>query len=143
MSTGNEHFWQCYQQTQFLLTQPFSSSLSFAIITAYNPKGKNLSPSQNRLLDKQLQRHILRLQYPYRALIGASTDRGHMEKSWAVSLDKTDAVELGKVFNQNAIYFVDNDELYLVPCLVDYEELGLGKFSSRVCLVNELPDISN
>ena len=143
MSTANEHFWQCYQQTQFLLTQPFSPSLSFAIITAYNPKGKNLSPSQNGLLDKQLQRHILRLQYPYRALIGASADRGHMEKSWAVSLDKVTAVELGRVFNQNAIYFVDNDELYLVPCLVDYEELDLGKFSARVCLVSELPDISN
>ncbi|MCG9754897.1 DUF3293 domain-containing protein [Shewanella insulae] len=142
MSTANEHFWQCYQQTQFLLTQPFSPSLSFAIITAHNPKGQHLSPSQNRLLDKQLQRHIQRLQYPYRALIGASADRVHMEKSWAISIDKVTAVELGKVFNQNAIYFVEEDELQLVPCLVEYDELTLGQFSARVCMVNELPDIS-
>ncbi|QYK02077.1 DUF3293 domain-containing protein [Shewanella psychrotolerans] len=141
MSTEIDHFWHCYQQTQFLLTQTFSPLLSFAIITAHNPRGEILFPSQNRLLDKQLQRHILKLQYPYRSVVGCSSDKSHMEKSWAITMDKIDAVALGRVFNQNAIYYIEQDQLQLVPCLVNYDELSLGCFSSRVSLVSGLPDI--
>jgi hypothetical protein len=141
MRTETDHFWHCYQQTQFLLTQTFSPLLSFAIVTAHNPRGQILSSCQNRLLDKQLQRHILRLERPYRALIGSSLDRRHMEKSWAIPIDKLAAVELGRVFNQNAIYYIEEDKLQLVSCLLNYSELALGHFSTRVCLVSELPDI--
>ncbi|QYJ85532.1 DUF3293 domain-containing protein [Shewanella mesophila] len=141
MSTEIEHFWHCYQQTQFLLTQTFSPLLSFAIITAHNPRGEILTPSQNRLLDRQLQRHIVKLQYPYRSVVGCSLDKQHMEKSWAIPMDKLDAVALARVFNQNAIYYVEEDLLQLVPCLINYSELSLGSFSARVSLVSELPDI--
>ncbi|MCE9679355.1 DUF3293 domain-containing protein [Shewanella sp. AS1] len=140
MCTVTDHLWHCYQQTQFLLTQTFSSSLSFAIITAHNPRGQSLTASQNRLLDKQLQQHIIRLQRPYRALIGSSVDRTYMEKSWAIPIDKASAIELARQFNQNAIYYIHKGELQLVPCLLPYGEVDLGDFSARVSIVSELPD---
>lgn len=143
MSSIDDHFWHSYQHTQFLLTQGFSPALSFAIITAHNPRGRVLSASQNRLLDRQLQRHIIELKRPYRAIIGASYDRRHMEKSWAVPIEKSLAVALGTQFNQNAIYFVEGDQLQLVPCLLNYPELTMGAFSARVCLVSDLPDIQS
>ncbi|RTR40714.1 DUF3293 domain-containing protein [Shewanella canadensis] len=136
--------WQCYQEAEFLFTQALSSELSFAIITAHNPKGQILSASQNRLLDRRLQFEIQQLHRPYRAMIGASADRCHMEKSWAVSIDKASAIRLGCQFNQNAIYFVEHDKLQLIPCLLSktkqQEEVVIGPFSPRVRLVNELPD---
>ncbi|MCG9697622.1 DUF3293 domain-containing protein [Shewanella sp. Isolate11] len=141
MSTATDHVWHCYQQTQFLLTQPLSPVLSFAIVTAHNPRGETLSAPQNRLLDRQLQLRIETLKHPYRSLVGSSLDLSHMEKSWAIPMDKRDAVELAKEFHQNAIYYIQQDQLQLVPCLLSYPELSLGHFSARVHVVSELPDL--
>jgi hypothetical protein len=139
MDQSVECLWRYYQETQFLFTQGLSSKISFAIITAHNPKGEILTPCQNRLLDRQLQQEILMLDRPYRAMVGVSQDRKHMEKSWAVSTDKASAIELGCKFNQNAIYYVEADKLQLIPCLLSKQETSLGAFSPRVNVVHELP----
>ncbi|MEC4728892.1 DUF3293 domain-containing protein [Shewanella sp. D64] len=143
MNQSNNLLWQCYQDVEFLFSQPLSSDISFAIITAHNPKGQILTSCQNRLLDRKLQYEIEQLRQPYRAMMGTSLDRSHMEKSWAVSTDKNSAMILGRKFQQNAIYFVEHDKLQLIPCLFSppqYQEQIIGHFSSRVSLVNELPD---
>ncbi|GIU28208.1 DUF3293 domain-containing protein [Shewanella sp. MBTL60-007] len=142
MNDSAETLWRYYRETEFLLTQSLSSKLSFAIITAYNPRGEVLTPCQNGLLDRLLQYEIDRLGFPYRAMIGASQDRKHMEKSWAVATDKESAIKLGRLFNQNAIYYVEADKLQLVPCLLVKEEAFLGAFSRRVCRVLELPELT-
>ena len=140
----NKKLWLHYQNTEFLFTQTLSSQLSFAIITAHNPKGQILTSCQNRLLDRQLQLAIEKFHRPYRSVVGASQDRTHMEKSWAVAIDKLAAAHLGMKFNQNAIYFVENNQLALVPCLFSqdeqHQEIIIGEFSPRVKLVSELPD---
>ena len=100
-----------------------------------------LSACQNGLLDRKLQHEINSLGLPYRAMIGTSQDRTYMEKSWAVAIDKATAIRLGCLFNQNAIYYVEADNLQLVPCLMAKEETLLGAFSPRVNRVLELPDI--
>ncbi|EDQ02677.1 hypothetical protein KT99_05912 [Shewanella benthica KT99] len=144
MIESNKRLWQHYQETEFLFTQTLSSQLSFAIITAHNPQGQILSSCQNRLLDRQLLLAIEKFNRPYRAVVGTSRDRTHMEKSWAVAIDKLSAAYLGLKFKQNAIYFVDNNQLALVPCLFSQaehqQELIIGDFSDRVNLVSELPD---
>ena len=143
MNQSNNLLWQCYQDVHFLFTQPLSANISFAIITAHNPNGKVLTSCQNGLLDRKLQHEIEKLRQPYRAMMGTSSDRRHMEKSWAVSTDKASAVFLGRKFHQNAIYFVEHDQLQLIPCLfssTQYKEQIIGHFSSRVSLVSELPD---
>ncbi|GGB54426.1 DUF3293 domain-containing protein [Shewanella inventionis] len=134
--------WHEYQTTHFLFTQRLSDDFPFAIVTAYNPSGLLLTPSQNRLLDRQLQSKIQQFNSPYRALIGAAPDLSHMEKSWAVFIDKEQALELGKAFNQHAIYYVEQGLLSLVACNDSkMPEVELGVFNHRLRLVNELPDI--
>ncbi len=140
MISASELVWHCYQQTQFLLTQALSPTLSFAIVTAHNPRGKIMFAPQNRLLDRKLQQKIEKLRRPYRSLIGSSADLSHMEKSWAIPMEKLAAIELAKEFQQNAIYYIHQDQLQLVPCLLPYEEVCLGSFSDRVKLVSELPE---
>ncbi|ABZ75362.1 conserved hypothetical protein [Shewanella halifaxensis HAW-EB4] len=141
MNDSIETLWRFYKETEFLFTQILSSQLSFAIITAYNPCGEVLTACQNGLLDRKLQHEIHRLGLPYRAMIGTSHDRKHMEKSWAVVIDKAQAVKLGCQFNQNAIYYVEADCLHLIPCLVAKFDAHLGAFSPRVKLLLEFPDI--
>lgn len=71
MNQSFNELWQCYQSTKFLMTQKLSPLLSFAIITAWNPLGENLSNGQNALLDRQLQNELIkkgRLSATYRYL---------------------------------------------------------------------------
>ncbi|MCA1897840.1 DUF3293 domain-containing protein [Shewanella putrefaciens] len=143
MDNTTQDLWQCYQTPLFLLTQALSCDFPFAVITAHNPASKRFSPSKNRLLDRQLLRDIESLSSPYRALVGAAPDLSYMEKSWAVFIDRTMALQLGKKFNQYAIYMVEQGCVSLVPCtLAGYDEVCLGKFCDYVQLVYELPDLN-
>ncbi len=138
-----EDLWQCYQTPLFLLTQALSNNFSFAIITAHNPASTHLTPCQNRLRDRQLLHEIELLGCPYRALIGASPDLSHMEKSWAVFIDRSMALQLGKKFDQYAIYMVELGIVSLVPCtLTGYAEVTLGQFNEHIRLVSELPELN-
>ncbi|WP_394131576.1 DUF3293 domain-containing protein [Shewanella maritima] len=142
MNIVNQSLWQHYQSTQFLLTQRLSNHFSFAIITAHNPQGDKLTSCQNRLLDKQLLRTIMQLKRPYRALVGAAPDLSHMEKSWAVFIEKEQALDLGRQFKQHAIYYVDRGKLFLIGCAQpDAQEVEMGQFDQRLSIVNELPDL--
>ena len=133
--------WQHYQNSCFLLTQTLSPPCSFAIITAYNPLGNILPISHNRLLDKQLQRDIHKSGCAYRALVGASQDLQHQEKSWAVYLDKADAFELAKKYQQLAFYFISDGELQLLPCLAAQPAINMGEFAKFVRIVEQLPEL--
>ena len=91
-----------------------------------------------------LQSKIQQYNSPYRALVGAAPDLSHMEKSWAVFIDKEQALELGREFNQHAIYYVKQGMLSLVACNdAIMPEVDMGVFNHRLHLVNELPDISS
>ncbi|MCL1077375.1 DUF3293 domain-containing protein [Parashewanella spongiae] len=136
-----DDLWRSYQTTQFLLTQPFANHLSFAIITACNPQGQQLNQSQNRLKDKQLLKEIEQLRCPYRAVLGADKDLSYFEKSWAIFIDKGQAIKLGEQFVQNAIYYVNQGKLTLIPVLLSANEIDLGAFHLRSNLVSDFPDV--
>ncbi len=138
-----DDLWRSYQSCQFLLTQPLSPRLSLSIITAHNPLGVELSPSQNRLLDKQLQAKIHSFKQPYRAMVTTSEQLTHMEKSWAIFfLEQDEALLLGQAFQQLAIYHVQAGELSLVSCVEPQRQVSLGPFYKRLKLVNELPELN-
>ncbi|MGZ9897140.1 DUF3293 domain-containing protein [Shewanella gaetbuli] len=137
-----DKLWEEYQKTQFLLTQPLSSAFSFAIVTAYNPFGSQLTPSQNRLRDRQLQLKINTFQSPYRCLVGAAPDLSYMEKSWAIFIDKDQALELGREFKQHAIYYVNDGLLSLIACFDEQkDEVVMGQFRTRLQLVSDFPEV--
>jgi len=126
--------WKVYQHTVFLMAQPLSKAVSFAIVTACNPAGKNCSDAYNQCLDKRLQASILALGCPFRSLVGASPDLSHREKSWALLLDKHEAIQLAEAYQQNAIFWVEQDQLSLIPVLLApwVEETPMGSFCARV-----------
>ncbi|RLV59230.1 DUF3293 domain-containing protein [Parashewanella curva] len=144
MNQSIEELLKNYSCTQFLLTQRIAKHLSFAIITACNPRGEVLAQSQNRHLDKLLLNEIEQLHCPYRAIIGAANDMSHFEKSWAVFTDKSQAVILGERYVQNAIFYVEQGELSLIPILLKANEVSLGSFQKRINLISDFPpDVSN
>ena len=51
--------------------------------------------------------------------------------------DKSQAVQLALQFEQNAIYWVEQGELFLVPVLMSQQEESLGAFNQRLVLLND------
>jgi hypothetical protein len=124
--------WDIYKSAVFLSCQPFGLSERYAIITAFNPKGKTLTDCENRARDYRLQEFIAQQKANNRCVYGCSPDLTHREKSWMVNFDKDKAIEVGKAFDQNAIYWVENGVLFLTPCLSEECEETVGDVRSRI-----------
>lgn len=140
MDEGFNLLWQQYQNSCFLLTQALTPPCSFAIITAHNPLGQRLPTSHNRLLDKQLQQDIIDSGCAYRAMVGASPDLQHQEKSWAVYLEQQAAYQLAHKYQQFAFYFVTDGIMHLLPCHCEQDAVVMGPFTEYVRIVEVLPE---
>lgn len=128
-----QQLWQAYKSTVFVLEQPLGCHFDFAIITACNPQGQDLPNSANRLRDKALQQDIAQTGAVYRSLYGCSPEFDYCERSWAVATDKQHATALAEKYQQNAIYWVEQGQLFLTPCLLtDFNEEHLGAFQNRL-----------
>ncbi len=123
--------WESYKTSVFLCHQPLGDQINFAIISAQNPLGDLKHRQLNLTLDCQFETRLNAENLPYRRLIGASPDLMFQEQSWAVMCDKAKAVDLALTFQQNAIYWVENGQLYLVPALFKNHEVHLGSYQSR------------
>lgn len=118
-------FTALYQDVVFISEDKIEAE-TFAIITACNPLGRVLNQEANTDLTGDLKSHLEA--ESYQNLIGASPDKSHQEVSFLWQTDKSKAVELASQFLQNAIYWVENGELFLVPAKMSGEEVSMGKF---------------
>ena len=127
--------WEAYKDSVFICRQRLASQLNFAIISAQNPVGELTNPPLNLCLDKRFEGVLKQTRIPFRSVVGASADLSFQEKSWIVFCDKAQALQLGRELQQNAIYWVEQNKLYLVPVLYQQTEEYLGLFESRVILL--------
>ena len=125
------NLWESYKRSIFFCHQALNCHVDFAIISAQNPAGISEHPYLNLQRDKELQAYLNQQRLPYRMVIGSAPDRSFEEKSWVVVCDKAEAVSLALKFEQNAIYWVERGELYLVPALFKNHEEYLGTYQSR------------
>lgn len=128
--------WDSYKSSIFLCYQRLADDMSFAIISAQNPAGIIVNPFANQLLDMQFQAHLQQIGVPYRSVIGTAPDYSFQEKSWIVLCDKEQAISLARLFTQNAIYWIEQNQLYLVPVLLQQKpEEHLGVFQQRLVVL--------
>lgn len=121
-----------YLDTVFLLEDPPDPPpASFAIVTAWNPEGRTADEAANRRADEVLHRELEDLGLaPFRAT-GSSPDLSHREPGWAVVISKVEAIALGRLHRQLAVWRVQDDELFLVDCATGGETRVAG-FSERI-----------
>lgn len=123
--------WENYKTSVFLCHQSLGDQIDFAIISAQNPKGEIYPLQHNLTLSREFETHLNDLHLPYRTLIGASPDLTFQEKSFAVLCDKASALDMALQFEQNAIYWVEAGQLFLVPALMPQNEEYLGLYCQR------------
>ena len=121
-----------YSKTIFLISkEPESWPDEFAIITAHNPMDLKLSDNENSLRNEKLLKRIH--SNVFLELSGSSPDHSHQEASFAFISKIEEAIDIGKEFQQKAIYYVKVGNLSLVECSTGkIEELGI--FNDRLSL---------
>lgn len=118
----------CFTSAKF----PDHWPTSFAVITAYARTGTQKPADANEIADRELQQELQRRGVWYWRLTGYSPETLHAEPGWAVELPFEHACDLGNDFDQDAIYFVIGDELFVSYCDDRRQLVAIGTFRERL-----------
>jgi hypothetical protein len=107
-----------YMQTIFIAKKPPEGGWpeKFAVITACNPmsSGQREGDAAAKI---RLRKHISRNGHKRQAVTGASADWSHQEAGFAVwDLSLVEAVEIGREFQQRAVFWVEGCRIEVVSC---------------------------
>lgn len=91
----------------------------FAILTAYNPHGRDHSAADNEARDRALRADLDARGLTWVCADGWSPDRTHREPGVAVVVDRPTAQQIGRQYEQSAIYWYERGVVWLVGALVD------------------------
>ena len=108
-----------YHETRFTPKEPLPSRWpkAFAVITACNPLGQGLDEEADKAATVCLRKAINRLGMKRHRVTGVSADMKHREPGFAVwGCDLPAAIQLGREFAQNAIFWIEEGKLDVVSC---------------------------
>jgi Protein of unknown function (DUF3293) len=101
----------------------------FAIITAFDPQGRDLSDAENEHRKRELDRRISATGYRFMQVDCCSPDRSHCECSVAVTMPKGEALELAREMEQVAIFWFDGKRFWILGGIVETDPLMLPRSS--------------
>lgn len=122
-----------YFETRFRTARPVRSwPAAFAIITAHATTGTSRLPEENERADLRLKAALGGRWHE--RITGYSPVTGHAEPGWAVMLPFHEACDLGARFQQDAIYLVESDDLFVSHCDERRGLVRVGSFKERLDL---------
>ena len=101
----------------------------FAIITAFDPQGRDLSDAENKQRKRELDRRISATGYRFMQVDCCSPDRSHCECSVAVTMPPGEALELAREMEQVAIFWFDGKRFWILGGIVETDPLMLPRSS--------------
>ncbi len=118
-----------YRETLFHLEGP-EPDQPFWIVTAHNPHGRIAAEADNRRNDGALLQFLREHgETPVRAT-GLAPDESHAEPGWTIRNPES-ALEAARRFEQEALYRIEADTLFLIELASGAEET-LGPWPPRV-----------
>ena len=102
---------------------------AFAIVTAFDPEGKNLSASENERRKQELDRRLTSMGYHFVHVDCCSPDRSHCECSVAVIMPRQTALDLAREMRQVAIFWFDGKFFWILGATVKTDPLMLPRGS--------------
>jgi hypothetical protein len=94
-------------------------SRPFAVVTACNPRGRQLDDGANSLRCQALEEELAKRGIARTRADGVSADGSHREQGWALVLPFADACRLAARYQQSAIFWFDAERFWIVPVLED------------------------
>jgi hypothetical protein len=101
----------------------------FTVMTAYDPRGRDLSAAENEKRRRDLDQRLKAGGYKFVEVDACSPDRSHCECSVAVVMSQDEAVALAKELEQVAIFWFDGSRFWIVGALVEADPLMLPRNS--------------
>ncbi|HVS60024.1 MAG TPA: DUF3293 domain-containing protein [Gemmatimonadaceae bacterium] len=101
----------------------------FAIMTAFDPEGRNLSAAENERRKQELDRRLSATGYGFVQVDCCSADRSHCECSVAVTMPQEKALDLAREMQQVAIFWFDGKRFWILGALVETDPLMLPRSS--------------
>jgi hypothetical protein len=105
---------------------------SFVIVSAYATTGTSWSSEHNLGADAALRRTIVERNLWLWRIEGYSPVTQHAEPSWATIMAPHEACDLGGLFLQDAIYWVEQDRLFVIQCSRPDRPVFVDMFSRRL-----------
>ncbi len=104
----------------------------FAIISGYATTGEQWSAEKNQQADERLFERLEGEGRWLRRLTGYAPDTGHKEPCWATAISFEEACDIGEEFLQDAIYYVEGDNLFISHCDARRSKTLISKFSEKI-----------
>jgi hypothetical protein len=101
----------------------------FAVMTAFDPRGRDLSPAENEKRRRDLDRRLTADGYRFANVDACSPDRSHCECSVAVVMPQEKAVDLARELEQVAMFWFDGKRFWIIGVVVDTDPLILPRNS--------------
>ena len=129
-TNSNPELWKTYQNIRLKwLAEPLGCR-TYAIITAYNPRSTTAPEATNQLNQRKLVAAISQYTSRMSEMVVGDPLMDYSEPSIAAALSKQDAIALASKFEQNAIYWVEAGQLWLIPALItEHQACCLGDVS--------------
>ncbi|WP_281187925.1 DUF3293 domain-containing protein [Vibrio harveyi] len=105
--------WNAYSESFFRFHAEWEVT-NYAVITAWNPYSNLRSKEENCISNHKLEQQLNHVK-SVPVTVGDQTFEW-FEESYAAELTPQAAIDLANQFQQNAIYYVIDDELYLIAC---------------------------
>jgi hypothetical protein len=101
----------------------------FAVLTAFDPRGHDLSPAENEARRRDLDARLTKTGYKFVPVDACSPDRSHCECSVAVVMPQKKAIDLARELEQVAIFWFDGRRFWILGALVKADPLMLPRSS--------------
>jgi hypothetical protein len=99
----------------------------FAILTAFDPGGRDISPEENERRSRDLDQGLSGEGYRFVHVDACSPDRSHCERSVAVVMPQDKAIDLARELEQVAIFWFDGKRFWILGGLVETGPLMLPR----------------
>lgn len=97
----------------------------FAVLTAYNPRGENVSSNLNHDRSKELEAELRSIGEKFVRVDACSPDESHCECGVAVSSTWDRAIATAKRFEQVAIFWFDGSQFWIVGVVTPAQPMKL------------------
>ena len=101
----------------------------FAILTAFDPHGRDLSTAENKKRRRYLDRRLTTEGYKFAHVDACSPDRSHCECSVAVVMPQGKAINVARELGQVAIFWFDGKRFWILGVVVETDPLMLPRSS--------------
>jgi hypothetical protein len=101
----------------------------FAIMTAFDPRGRDLPRAENEQRKRALDQRLLASGYTFAPVDSCSPDRSHCESSVAVVMPQEEALDLARGMEQVAIFWFDGKRFWILGAIVETDPIMLPRSS--------------